>query len=206
MSHTKTLGVLLSMLGAATLGMASGAVADQKDAGRAVFVDKHCVRCHAPRAETSGGPALEDIKRPQGEMELAGRLWNHVPAMFAAVSQQGVAWPRISAGEMADLMSYLGAEPARDGTPDVQKGQVTLLRKGCLKCHSLRHEGGRVDPDLAARRADYESAAAWAATMWTHSPRMAERARELGFSYPRFADDEMANLVGYLRSTATGGR
>ncbi len=204
MSRTRTLAMLLSIAGTAALGLGGAALADQKDAGRAVFVEKRCARCHAPRADGGTGPALEDIKRPQGEMELAGRLWNHVPNMFAATALQGVDWPQISAGEMAALMAYLGAEPARDGTPDPAKGQVTLMRKGCLKCHSFRREGGRVEPDLSARRADYESAAAWASTMWTHSPRMAARARELGLSYPRFADDEMGNLVGYLRSAAGG--
>jgi hypothetical protein len=31
---------------------------------------------------------------------------------------------------------------------------------------------------------------------------MADKARELGVLYPRFADDEMDNLVGFLRSAA----
>ena len=38
--------------------------------------------------------------------------------------------------------------------------------------------------------------------MWRHTPGMAAKARELGILYPRFSDDEMRNLVAFLR-TAT---
>jgi cytochrome c2 len=135
-------------------------------------------------------------------MELAGRLWNHLPAMFASMAGRGAAWPEISVGEMGDLMAYLQADTKRDPKPDVVKGQQLVLKKGCLKCHSLRREGGPVRPDLAEQRSDYASAASWAATMWTHTPRMAAMASRQGVAYPRFADDEMVNLVGFLRQAS----
>ena len=167
-----------------------------------MFAAKQCVRCHVPRSEQGPGPALEEIRRPQGAMELAGRLWNHVPAMAGMLAQRGFQWPSISVSEMADLMAYLQGDALRDARPDLYKGQVVLLRKNCLKCHSLRREGGRVEPDLAERRGDYESASAWAAAMWTHTPRMAAMASSVGVAYPRFSGDEMGNLVGFLREAA----
>ena len=39
--------------------------------------------------------------------------------------------------------------------------------------------------------------------MWAHTPRMAAMASRQGVPYPRFTGDEMANLVGLLRSTAS---
>jgi cytochrome c2 len=172
----------------------------EAEVGAIVFAAKQCDRCHRPRGAPGLGPPLEELRRPQGQMELAGRLWNHVPAMAAALGENGVTWPAITAAEMGQLMAFLSAQATRDAVPDPSQGQVTLLRKSCLKCHSLRHEGGSVQPDLATHRPDYESAAAWAATMWTHTPRMAEMARRQGVPYPRFTGSEMANLVGYLRS------
>jgi cytochrome c551/c552 len=185
------------------LGAGPASAAGDQETGRAVFAEKQCTRCHQPRGEAATGPALEDLRRPQGGMELAGRLWNHVPGMFAALAQARADWPRISTGEMADLMAYLLADAARDPAPDPSRGQLVLMRKGCLKCHSLAREGGRVEPDLAERRADYESAAAWAAAMWTHTPAMAAMAGRQGIPYPRFAGDEMGNLVGFLKQAAT---
>jgi hypothetical protein len=146
------------------------------------------------------GPALDDLRRPQGAFELAGRLWNHAPGMFAVATAQGVPWPTIDVTEMQGLMAYLSADTGRDPPADERRGQVLLVHKGCLKCHALRGEGARVGPDLTGPRPAYESAAAWAAAMWTHSPRMAAKAAELGILYPRFTDDEVGSLVSYLRS------
>lgn len=184
----------------AAIAPANGA--GDADVGRAIFTDKGCPRCHLPRGSPAAGPALEELRRPQGEMELAGRLWNHVPGMFAALTQAASEWPRINAAEMADLMAYLRADPARDAESDSSKGQLVLLRKGCLKCHRLGREGGRIEPDLAERRADYDSAAAWAATMWTHTPAMALMATREGLSYPRFSGDDMGHLLSFLKQVA----
>lgn len=202
MSPGRALVLVLVGAGAWAILPAGRAGAGDADAGRAVFVAKQCDRCHLPRTERGPAPALEDIRRPQGEMELAGRLWNHLPAMFASLTGRGAEWPQIGVTEMGDLMAYLQADPGRDPEPDLFRGQVILLRKGCLKCHSLRREGGPIKPDLAERRADYESPAAWAVTMWTHTPRMAAMASRQGVPYPRFTGDEMANLVGLLRSAS----
>jgi cytochrome c2 len=202
----RRLALLLVGAGTCAVALAGGgpAAADpgDPDKGRAVFSDKQCPRCHLPQGASGSGPALEALRRPQGEMELAGRLWNHVPGMLAALAE-GSPWQRIGAGEMADLMTYLQADPARDPAPDLLKGHLVLLRKGCLKCHSLAREGGRVEPDLAEPRADYESAAAWAAAMWAHTPGMAAMAAQRGIPYPRFSGDEMGNLVGFLKHAAS---
>ena len=125
--------IALLLMGAGTCAAAfAGAgpahAAGDPEAGRAIFAGKACARCHVPRGAPAIGPALEELRRPQGEMELAGRLWNHVPAMAAALDQNGFAWPQISSREMSDLMAYLRAEASRDPAPDLYKGQVALLR------------------------------------------------------------------------------
>ena len=170
--------------------------------GREILAAKACAGCHLPRGQDGVGPSLEQLRRPQGAFALAGRLWNHAPAMFTVLKMTDLQWPQISAGEMGDLMAYLEAEPTRDPAPDLSKGQLVLLRKGCLKCHSLRGEGGRLASDLSAQRSADESAVAWAARMWGHTPAMAAKAIEVGVLYPRFAEDEMLNLTAFLRSRA----
>lgn len=207
MMRARTLVPLLLTAGfcATLLGAGPAVAADTPgDAagGQGLFTSKGCGRCHLPRGQPGVGPPLEELRRPQGAFELAGRLWNHAPAMFTALNQQGVAWPQITVSEMADLMAYLQADPGRDPAPDLFKGQVALVRKECLKCHSLKGEGGGIGPDFATRRPAYQSAATWAATMWIHTPRMAAKANERGVLYPRFSGDEMGNLVGFLRTAA----
>jgi len=170
--------------------------------GRALFEQKQCARCHQPRGQLGLGPALDEVRRPQGALELAGRIWNHAPVMFALLKQQGLEWPQIGAAEMADLMAYLQAEPARDPPSDLQQGQVLLIRKGCLKCHRLRGEGGSVGIEFTQYHAGYQSSVAWATTIWNHSSRMAGHSARLGVLYPRFTGDEMVNLFGFLKASA----
>ena len=123
--------------------------------------------------------------------------------MFAAFEKVGLEWPEMTRDQMADLMAYLQADPSRDPAPDLFQGQVVLIRKGCLKCHRLRNEGGAVGIELSRYHGGYESPVVWATTIWNHSPRMAGHAARLGILYPRFAGDEMGNLVAFLRSVAT---
>jgi cytochrome c2 len=201
-----------AILMGAALGLAVTGIAVQAacqtppDAGRgrAVFELSGCVRCHVPRAGKQGiGPPLEAIRQPQGAFHVAGRLWNHAPGMFAAFEKEGLRWPEMTREQMTDLMAYLQAEPARDTTADLLQGQIVLVRKGCLKCHRLRNEGGTVAMELTQYHGGYESPVIWATTIWNHAPRMAEHAARLGVLYPRFVGDEMANLVAFLRSVAT---
>ena len=148
------------------------------------------------------GPPLEVVRRPQGALQLAGRLWNHAPAMFAAVEKEGRKWPDMTREQMGDLMAYLEVDPSRDPAPDLFRGQLIMIRKGCLKCHQFRGEGGSVAIELTKYQGGYYSAVAWATVIWNHSPKMATQAARLGVLYPRFAGDEMGNLVEFLKSAA----
>jgi cytochrome c551/c552 len=188
-------------LAAAVAGSPAAAAAPgDAERGRAVFAGKQCGRCHVPRPQEGIGPALEALRTPQGAYELAGRLWNHAPAMFTVLGAAGLTWPQISVAEMTDLMAYLEADAGRDPAPDLRKGQMLLLSKGCLKCHAFKGEGAGAAPDLAQRRADLAPPPTWAAKLWSHAPGMAEMAIRRGVMYPRFGGDEMNDLLGFLRS------
>ena len=207
MSARQLLAAILLVGGA--LAVAGPAAAERRgddERGGALFASKECARCHKPRGERALGPPLEELRRRQGMLELAGRLWNHAPAMLGVLEYEKLEWPRISALEMADLMAYLQADPARDPTPDLSAGQATLVRKGCLKCHRLRGEGGTLGIELTTYPGGYESPVVWAASIWHHSPRMAGQAAQIGVLYPRFAGEEMANLFGFLKSVAAPTR
>lgn len=204
-------GLAAGLLGTVVATGASGesaAVPGDAARGRAVFEAKGCAGCHPPRDAGRGmGPPLEVVRRPQGMLELAGRLWNHAPVMLAVLlGKEGVTWPELSPPQMADLMAYLQAEPSRDPAADRLQGQALLVRKGCLKCHRLRGEGGAVGIELASARERYRSPVVWATAVWNHSPRMAGHAARLGVLYPRFSGDEMVHLVEFLKSAAAAPR
>ena len=168
--------------------------------GEQLFASKQCAHCHRAGEPKGVGPLLGDLRRPQGAYELSGRLWNHAPAMFTALQQEGLKWPVIEERDMADLMAYLRVDPGRDPSPQPRRGAMILVNKGCLKCHRFRGEGANVAIDLAERRDDYASPARWAVTVWSHTPRIAQKAIERGIQYPRFTGDEMTHLVGFLKA------
>jgi cytochrome c551/c552 len=205
-----TRGPLGALLLAATLtgtvlATAARGAEPPGDAGRgaAVFTAKGCGRCHLPGDRGPGmGPVLGEVRRPQGTLELAGRLWNHAPAMFAAFANQGLPWPGMTREEMADLGAYLQADRTRDPAPDLFRGRAVLVRKGCLKCHRLQGEGGSAAIELAADHDRYDSPVTWATTVWNHAPRMAAAAARLDVLYPRFSGEEMAYLFHFLQSAA----
>jgi cytochrome c551/c552 len=174
--------------------------------GRLVFEAKQCTTCHVSGGRADGVPSLETLRRPQGAWELTGRFWNHVPAMFTALSASGVPWPTFTPDEMQALMTYLAALPEVDPKPDAARGHMIVVQKGCLKCHALRGEGARVAPDLADRTATFASPTAWATRIWSHTPVMASVALQQGVLFPRFSGHEMVHLVEYLKTQRTPSR
>ena len=197
-------GRLVTVMLALVVCLGPPAVARGADAaaGAEVFRTKQCARCHVPRGQQGVGPALEELRRPQGEWELAGRFWNHVPSMFTGLTRDDVPWPALTPDEIANLMAYLQAAPAGDPPVDRLRGHDTLVRKGCLKCHAWRGEGARLAPELTDKRDAFASAPVWAARIWRHGPTMAALGVARGVLYPRFSGAEMVNLAGFLREAA----
>ncbi len=174
---------------------------DRENGGR-LFEEKGCIQCHSPPGKPKEiGPPLAELQRRQGLLELAGRLWNHVPAMQQKLVERGKPWPKLTKNEMADLAAFLLAKLGADPPGSEAKGQVLLLKKGCLKCHSFFGEGAGVGPDLT-RSLVYDSPLDWATGVWDHAPKMRAKAEQLGTEYPRFEADEMVDLVAFLKASA----
>jgi cytochrome c len=129
--------------------------------------------------------------------ELAARLWGHLPAMRLAALQQAVPWPRMTPQDIVDIASYLGVRAGADPYPSFSRGHALLVSSGCLRCHALAGEGGRVGPDLS-RYENYENPSAWAAAMWNHGPKMLDRANQMGVPFPVLNRQEMVDLLGFL--------
>lgn len=191
--------VALPLLLAAGLSQSAEPLQGDRERGRRLFEVKGCIDCHAPPGKPKEiGPPLIELQRKQGLYQLAGRLWNHVPAMQQEFEQRGKAWPTLSRKEMADLATWLMANPVADPEGSAVRGQVLLLKKGCLKCHAFFGEGAGVGPDLS-RYPYYDSPLDWLINVWDHAAKMRAKAEELEVPYPRFEPDEMVDLVEFLK-------
>ncbi len=62
-------------------------------------------------------------------------------------------------------------------------GSRVFGAKGCVKCHAVNGVGGALGPDLG-RTPLSRSFFDFAAAMWNHLPKMAERMRQLEIPHP----------------------
>ncbi len=87
-------------------------------------------------------------------------------------------------------------------------GAKLFVSKGCADCHSYGGKGGTDAPplDYMAGHLSASEVADMSGQIWNHLPAMLERFKEEGLPVPTFADEQMADVVGYLHSTqATRG-
>lgn len=79
-----------------------------------------------------------------------------------------------------------------------QQGSVVFRTKGCIHCHSVNGEGGKVGPDLGRAKSGQSTLPQLVTAMWNHAPQMWERMHADGILYPALNYDEVADLLAYL--------
>jgi len=173
-------------------------------AGAQVFGAKGCTKCHAVHGVGGTiGPDLARIARPRTFQDLAADMWNHLPKMSARMRELGIARPRLTDREAADLVGFLFTLNYFDAPGNPAAGKKLFSQKSCVLCHTYRGAGGVVGPSLD-HLAQFRSPIYIAAAMWNHGPRMAEKMKEKGVARPTFTGAELRDLIAYL-SPATGG-
>lgn len=168
--------------------------------GEVLFRERGCVRCHAVGGAGGHiGPDLGEQRPKEGLAEMAGAFWNHGPPMWAKMKELGVPFPKLSDREMSDVLAYLFFVQHSGPRGDVAKGAEVFREKACDRCHAAGGKGAKVAPDLASTDAT-RSVLHWISAIWNHSPAMEQKVQEMQTAWPRFADDEMRDLVEFLRA------
>jgi mono/diheme cytochrome c family protein len=168
--------------------------------GRRVFYEKRCVVCHQSRERTDEAPPDLAERRAQGSLiDFAAAMWNKAPLMTRAMQSRLDAVPRLRPDEFADLVAYLYSVQYFKQSGDPRRGVITAVNRGCLDCHALYGERGKVASDLTTV-AGLDTPAGVLAGLWKHSliddPRPPHERRP----WPIFSGAEMADLVAYLRT------
>jgi len=174
--------------------------------GRELFAQRSCAECHQLGGRGgSVGPRLDELKGYASSFFLAQALWNHGPEMTAKMAALKIPRPSLEDADVADLVAYIRGE-SRTGTAlemayaqagSRQTGQALFREKGCVKCHAIGGEGGRIGPDLGTRRPPRRVAEV-AGALWNHGPTMWAKMQEVGVPFPKLTDREMADLLAYL--------
>ena len=170
------------------------------ESGRQLFAEKRCVECHAVGgAGGRVGPDLVERGVRQSPTEFAATIWNKAPAMAAAMQSRGISLPQLAPEQMADIVAYLYSV-RYFASGSVQQGYGVASQKGCLNCHALRGERGKIASDLTKARG-LDSPAAVLAALWNHTlvtPTVSGKKLD----WPAFAPQEMADLIAMLQSVS----
>ncbi len=165
--------------------------------GADVFTAKRCGACHGG---SRAAPNLTRSALAKPVSEITALLWNHSYAMSGRMRAQGVAFPRFSGTEMADLIAHLYYLGYLGEEGDAKAGAAVFAAKGCGTCHNDRSTGAPRLGDVA-RIADRS---ALASAMWNHAPQMHSIMAERAAFWPKFEPGEMRNLAAYLRGLPAG--
>ena len=171
-------------------------------AGSRIFGSKGCVKCHAVNGV--GGTIGPDLGRrpgPRSFSDLAAAMWNHLPRMADRMRALGIPRPQLDARETADLVAFLATLNYFDRPGNAEAGRSLFAAKRCVVCHQLGGVGGVTGPNLD-HLALFGSPIAVAAAMWNHGPQMADAMRARGIERPAFRENELVDLVAYLKRAA----
>lgn len=157
--------------------------------GKRVFVEDHCVECHALSAGATGiGKPVRGWTAISDPIVLVNAMWNHSLLMKRALTAKQFKWVTLNAQDLADLSAYLRnlpqgqRAPANFWLPGPEQGAVLFRAKGCEGCH----EGG----DSPEYQMSNQTLTGIAAAMWNHSPRIADP--------PAISVDEMRQIIAYV--------
>ena len=137
-------------LGVLVMPLAVGGIAEAQEnsAGELLF-RLHCAECHGLDGQGGLGPDLTRGVYRHGETD---------EALYRTISQ-GVAGTRMPATtlsnrQLAQIIQHVrglagGARVAVPGDPAAGE-RLFSTKGGCVKCHMVRGEGGRLGPDLTA--------------------------------------------------------
>ena len=167
--------------------------------GRKLYRSKGCRGCHGSDGRGGRGPSLVRRDRGWGSTEFAAAMWNKSPAMMAEMRAGGLRAPRLTPGEMADIVAYLHSLKYFEGAGRAELGRRAIRDKGCLDCHSLGNEGQGGVLDLS-QTPGLDTPVSVIAALWNHVILLEQLPREGGPPWPSFEESEMANLVSFLNA------
>ena len=182
--------------------VAAGAVpVGHAERGAELFKSQKCVTCHSVKGQ--GGGLAPDLGKLGGKgwtpEAMAALMWNHAPAMWQAMDKAGVAAPKISHGDAADLFAYFYAARAFEKPGDAGRGRALFAGKGCAECHSLA-AGSKGNAPSVLSWESVNDPIEMARQMWNHAPKMRAAMEAKKMKVPTITGAEMNDMVVYLSS------
>ena len=168
-------------------------------------MSKGCVKCHALKGEGGKiGPDFGRIDLGDTQLDLAAKMWNHIPSMIVGMERARVIKPNLTGKEFAEISAYLYFLKFFDEPGNPTRGRYIFNEKGCNLCHPLSGKGKEGEPGLDQFPQNI-SPIFLSQAIWNHGPSMIARMVKLGIKWPEFKDTEMMDLLDFIKANAKGG-
>jgi len=200
----------ITVVGAVILLIASLAFAqllpEDPTKGSRLFVNKGCVRCHALKGDGGKiGPDFGRVDFGNTQIDLAAKLWNHIPSMNIGMKQARMIKPNLTGQEFTEISAYLYFLKFFDEPGDATRGRSIFNEKGCSSCHPLSGKGKEGEPGLDQFPQNI-SPVFLTQSIWNHGPVMIAHMVKLGMKWPVFEGTEMMDLLDYIKVNAKGAK
>lgn len=197
MKRPMDLLILLPFFAAA--GSAADFTADSTR-GRQLFDTLSCVSCHSVNGKggTVGPDLGRIVDRGFTPATLAATMWNHAPAMWAAMKQRGIQAGDLNDQAAADLFAYFYSARFFEAPGDAARGKRAFTARGCAGCHGLK------EPILPKAKpvsqwSSLDDPVALTEAMWNHAPTMHAETRAKQVAWPVLSAQELTDILVYLR-------
>ena len=174
--------------------------------GARLFDSKGCANCHPLFGQGRGeAPDLGLIlNRPATLNVVVCEMWNHAPGMWASLQQRKVEYVDIRSQEMADIFAFLYLIRYVDQPGDVDRGELLFEEKGCLACHAVAGNGGKIGPDITTP-SFADTPITWVRALWNHAARVGP-GQQGSSAQAKLEGDDVSDLLAFVRSRGTGTR
>lgn len=194
--------VLLRLLLVFSIGAAAATIPSIDSArGEKVFEAQGCSGCHVGgQGGVRSAPNLSaTLDRDSTPASLAATMWNHAPAMWAAMRQKSMAAPPLTAQDAGDLFAFFYSSGYFDRRGDAARGKQTFVGKHCADCHggSTPGPGGALP---VAQWKSLQSSLSVAEAMWNHAGQMKEQFAQRKLRWQPLSAGEVTDILVYVRS------
>jgi mono/diheme cytochrome c family protein len=190
----------LAVLAVSAATLCAAVPAADSSRGAAVFQAESCSQCHAlngvgPRI----GPDLGRlVDRGFTPASFAATLWNHAPAMFAAMRQRNIPMP-VMDEQAADLFAFFYSTRFFEEPGDAGRGKHLFTGKSCSACHGLT-EAKVPEAKPVSQWTELTDPIAMIEAMWNHASTMREEMARRKIAFPELSGQDVADLLVYLRN------
>lgn len=190
----------ISLLLPFALGAQTGAGGDAYR-GAEVLKKENCVQCHSMHG--AGGKSAPDLGVRTAHQYtpalMASTMWNHAPAMWSAMTEQGVAKPQVSDGEARDLFAYFYSVRFFDKPGEAERGKRLFTTKHCGECHALN--GVSSGPGKPINEwTSMSDPMVLVQQMWNHSSLMKRAFAERKLAWVSLTSQDLVDLTVFVQN------